>query len=539
MLGLAPHVGDSPAASWPCPPKGKRTETPLVINAIDLKNLTQKLDGTQADKRLHQMLIQDREQRHTKSKARVANWDNTFAGQRRIRMAAREARLQGEEMARLEQDQLFSTEDATRREAAIQRAKKMQYFETDMVKAFHNRVMLLQVLEERDMQVQLKAERKHADSVENQIYYSEKLASLEAENKAAAKLQKDNKIRCIQLAKDQILQQRDKIVRDQANRKLVLEEGQRLVKEDSEYNQKQAEIKRKRQENAVVFNQQLHQLRKQEKDRDYRVRQQDEKEDLCIEAWVNRKANQAQLKKDLESKWHNDGIKARQILGKTQLKIINDYDAKMEEQINQRMVDRDTKAKKEEQDKLVRKKKNHDELRHFFQEYVHRAAALKQAQKEESLQTLQGYIRIRDEAHAEKEAKKASDLHTGKTLQGYHKKQIEQNAEMRAKDKTQRLADAIARKTVADAEDNALKEYMSRTKDETWAKKNMRIQAFIKDELARPCTAMRRPNSSRRGSNTANRLGLANNGYSKLELVRSNDIVTNDMLKLLGDNNMD
>ena len=42
---------------------------------------------------------------------------------------------------------MFRDEEIQKREAAIQRAKKMQYFETDMVKAFHSRVMLLQVLE--------------------------------------------------------------------------------------------------------------------------------------------------------------------------------------------------------------------------------------------------------------------------------------------------------------------------------------------------------------------------------------------------------
>ncbi|KAK5672911.1 hypothetical protein QVD99_000395 [Batrachochytrium dendrobatidis] len=531
------YLGDSSATSKPIFQKGKQVhrETPLIINALDIKKLTQKLDGNQVEEQLHQMLSRDREQRHHQSKARVANWGNTFAGQRRARIVARETRLQNEELARVKQDQMFRDEEIQKREAAIQRAKKMQYFETDMVKAFHSRVMLLQVLEERDMQIQLKNSRKNADLIENKRYHMEQLASIESQNQMSAKSQKDEKIRNIQLARDQLMQQREKIVMAQKNRKLALEEGQKCAHDDREYQQLQLELEKKRQENAVILNKQQHELQNQQKERKIREREESERESMRIEAWANRKANQVQLKKDLESKWHNDGINIRHRLGETQLKISNDADAKVEEQIKQRMVEHDLKAKKEERDKLEKKKKNYEELDVFFQNYMNEKTEQKKKQKEEGKHFLQEFIRVRDEANAQKETKRMVSLQNGKNLQNHHLRHIEQNAEQRAKDKNQRLAEAAAQRAMAATENQVLHEYMKQTKEEPWAVKNTRLQTFINNEISRPRSGSCRAVLSKKGSSTTNRLGFTNNGYNKLDIARTNEIVTGDLLKVVGE----
>nr|KAJ3422864.1 hypothetical protein HK105_005886 [Polyrhizophydium stewartii] len=555
------YVGDSPAAARsPTIVRGKRSDVPLVINALELKKLTQKLEGNQVEERLQQMLSQDREERYRQSKARVKNWDNTFAGQRRMRIAARAERLEEEEAARVEQDKLFRADEISRREAAIQRAKKLQYTETDMVKAFHSRVMLLQVLEvtayardthavvcltlfavfqERDMQMQLKKARKDADSIENEKYHKETVARVEAGLKASAKAEKEAKIKRIQLAKDQLQQQKDNTIRAQHERKVIaLEESQRLALADREYHQKQRELEKRRRENAALFNKQLQELRAQIKERDERERQEEKESEASIEAWVNRKAHQTQLKKDLETKWYNDSLNVRQQIGENQFKISSDADAKIEEQIKQRMLERDAKALRDEQERLERKKKNHEELRKFFQDYLQQVKERKQRQKEEDQRTLAEYMRIRDEANAQKEALRAAKLSAGKSLQDFHLKQIERNSEQRSKDKSQRLADAAARREQSQSEDQALLDYMKHTAEEPWAIKNRRLQTFIQSELGRAKPQSRPSTASRRAaqlSNTTNRLGFTNDGYSKMDMMRTCDLVGGDALVMIGE----
>ena len=60
---------------------------------------------------------------------------------------AHEKRLEEEEAARIKLDQEFTAQEETKRQEAIKRAKKLQYFETDLVKEFHSRTLLMHVLQ--------------------------------------------------------------------------------------------------------------------------------------------------------------------------------------------------------------------------------------------------------------------------------------------------------------------------------------------------------------------------------------------------------
>ena len=80
------------------------------------------------------------------SKERIKNWDNTLAGQRRKRLERRAQRLEDEESARLEMDEIFAQESKKRDEEIINKTKKLQYFGSDLVKNFHSRIMLFDVL---------------------------------------------------------------------------------------------------------------------------------------------------------------------------------------------------------------------------------------------------------------------------------------------------------------------------------------------------------------------------------------------------------
>ena len=62
-------------------------------------------------------------------------------------MEARQQRLEEEEAQKQIQDRIFAAENAATRQEAIDRAKELQYFGSDIVKNFHSRVMLLQVLQ--------------------------------------------------------------------------------------------------------------------------------------------------------------------------------------------------------------------------------------------------------------------------------------------------------------------------------------------------------------------------------------------------------
>ncbi|KAI8923050.1 hypothetical protein BC831DRAFT_514609 [Entophlyctis helioformis] len=348
------------------------------------------------------------------------------------------------------------------------------------------------------------------------------------------------------------------------DRKVALEEGQRLAQADREYKQSQKELEKKRRENTIVFSKQLQDLRDQTKERKIKRKEEDAVEAENIEAWVNRKANQTEMEEDARDQVVQ--------LGENQLKISSDADAKIEEQIKQRMLERDIKSKKEEQEKLERKKKNHESCGSSSKTMsLRQVKERKQRQKEEDQKTLQEYMRVRDNTNAQREAQRQANLQEGKALQAFHKKQMEHNSNMRAKDKTERLVDAMARKEVAEAEEQALYEYMKQVGQEPWAVKNNRLQRFIGEELAartRPRSASSQSstgssNGSQYGGNgryvstaglspasagaaaaaankkrahqthTSQRMGFTNDGWASMS--RTNEIAAGNQLALIGE----
>ena len=90
------------------------------------------------------------------SEARKGTWNNTLEAQRKQREAAKAQRLEDEEEAKCVLDREEASIRATQRQAQIMRANKMLYDQTDRVKSFNSSLLLSDVLQERDLQIDLK-----------------------------------------------------------------------------------------------------------------------------------------------------------------------------------------------------------------------------------------------------------------------------------------------------------------------------------------------------------------------------------------------
>jgi len=97
--------------------------------------------------------IAERERLHEKSKQVVKNWPNTIIGQRNKKLQDRRTRLQNEEAQLQAIDKEEAEYQRAKRREAIDKAKTLQYFQTDRVKEFHGAMLLSEVLKERDEQL--------------------------------------------------------------------------------------------------------------------------------------------------------------------------------------------------------------------------------------------------------------------------------------------------------------------------------------------------------------------------------------------------
>jgi hypothetical protein len=445
-----------------------------VINALDLKEIYQKIDGHDMDKQVQKMLVEDNRRRAGLSKERVKNWDNTLVGVRRKKLAGRTQRLLEEEEKRKELDLVFKKESELRDQEVIDKTKKLQYFGSDLVKNFHSRIMLLEVLQERDMQVKRKKELGSLDG-KLESYYS-KIATEKLLNglKEDAVKQETEKLKKVQIAQEQKIQFQEKVNLKKLEREQYLLEGKKIAEADQNYKTLQKELESKRKIDALALRNELIEMKKDVLVRKEELVKQEKEYDDKINSWKVRKDLQNQKKKELEDKLFTESLNRRLALGKEQALISSNADAKLYEQIATRIKERDSKASKELEENTAKKLKRQAEIRHFYVQHIKDKQEKSLAKKEADKKELQAYLQARDDHLNKMESLKKEKLEQGKILQSFHKSQIMENSKKNTKQVS--LSES--------KENDNLKEYMISVSKEAWAQSNSRLLEWISNELS-------------------------------------------------------
>ncbi|KAJ3332302.1 hypothetical protein HDU76_000677 [Blyttiomyces sp. JEL0837] len=502
----------------------------VVISATELRRLTQQIQGQGMEQKLRQMKKEDREERFRLSRARVQNWDNTIAGQRRKKLEAREERFAKEEAERVKLDQEYAEEEAMRRKQAIDRAKRLQYFSQDPVRAFHSRVLLHTVLQERDLQVEMRQNNKYDYKDVEQQYVKDMETRIAAETEAEAAKDVEARARSIRVAQGQLLQIKEKLSKDQEEKMAEIREGMELKRLDSEYKQEQKKLEEHRKNESLQLREQLLQMRQDLKNRAASAREHDSAENERIQAWIARKSKQLEMKKEVEKKWFEDSLKMRDKIGEIHAKFHIEADSKLEEQIAKAVGKKEEQARLEEKERQDRKKKQQDELKKYFIESQRQAEERKQEQKAQEKLLLEYYMKVRDEAVREAKEKKANILREGKELQEHHLSQMEVHRIAKLKEKEERLEYDKHVVEISTREGQDLKDYMKSVAAEHWALPNSRLQKYVNDTLNKK----KRIRFRNEPQNTRDRLGFVPGGYTKQDMARMNPVVTGSYLKMIG-----
>lgn len=128
----------------------------LVITKNDLDRITGHLNKKQKEEEEATEEFQRKKELHDKSLALTRNWNNTIEGSRRHKLQQKGIRENKQEEKRravdLEHAQLMAEE----RRKALDKAKLLQYHETDRIKSFHSALKYSEVLKEREAQLEMK-----------------------------------------------------------------------------------------------------------------------------------------------------------------------------------------------------------------------------------------------------------------------------------------------------------------------------------------------------------------------------------------------
>jgi hypothetical protein len=237
---------------------------------------------------------------HEKSKKRASAWTNTLEGSRRKKQEDKKRALELEELERQKVDQKEEAIAMDKRRNSIERANKILYEESDRMKTFHSKMMLCDVLAEREAQVALKEELGKLEQIREERYLEMEKASyrnmLERELREKDNLGKAAKM-AAEMQKSQLKEATDKRLRQIEDDIL---EGEMLRQKAAEDLRGERLAEKKRRQQAVQAlaetqkaNSYLKQLRAEDELREQR-------EEEKIREYAMRKERVLELRKKRE-----------------------------------------------------------------------------------------------------------------------------------------------------------------------------------------------------------------------------------------------
>ncbi|XP_053343353.1 cilia- and flagella- associated protein 210-like [Clarias gariepinus] len=170
--------------------------------------------------------VREREALHQRSKEATKNWPDTFAAKRQKELEAMRIReeLKEEERRQIDIDEANFQEQ--QRKMAIDRARTLQFFETDRVKRFHSALLKTEVLKEREAQIKL-MKKKQNDCKETDKEYMSLMARNEMmalEQERQKTLEKEQKLMELAESWSQQVKEHEQAREDECMRKKEQEE---------------------------------------------------------------------------------------------------------------------------------------------------------------------------------------------------------------------------------------------------------------------------------------------------------------------------
>lgn len=284
---------------------------------------------------------------HAKSQARAKTWNNTLEGSRRKKAEEKRLKLEMEELERQKVDAEEAKIQLDQRRATIERANKILYDESDRMKSFHSKMMLCDVLAEREAQVSLKDELNKLEQIRDDRFLEMEKQNyrkmLEREMKEKDTKEELSKIVAV-AQKEQLAEYKEKRFREVEDQML---EGELLRRKALEDLETERISEAKRRENAVKA------LRETQKANDYlkQIKAEDmlkqQMEEQKIQDYAARKEKMLQLRKQKEEEVFQQKQAARNAMidaqAKRLMELQNNEDARVEGQVKQKEADDEKK----------------------------------------------------------------------------------------------------------------------------------------------------------------------------------------------------
>lgn len=401
----------------------------IVITASELRRIRDAIGGVAdapdaAPTKTRAQLL------HEKSQARAKTWSNTLEGSRRKKAEEKRKKLELEELER----QKAKIQLDQRRET-IDRANKLLYEESDRMKSFHSKMMLCDVIAEREAQMSLRGELKKLEQIrEDRFLEMEKQnyrKMLEREMKEKETKEELSKI-AARAQKEQLAEYKEKRFQEVEDAML---EGELLRRKAIEDLEAERGAERKRRDMAVKAQketQKANEYLKQIKAEDMLRQQQEEQK---IQDYANRKEKMLQLRKQKEEEVFQSKQAARNAMIDAQAKRLAEMQNNEEARVEGEVKKKEENDERKRLEKLEMMQRWEEDIQKSRQAQIQRkqnARAKEKAEDAETAKFLAEWCKVLDKQEQEENRLKDE---AAKKLAEEHMKQVELHRRKKNEDK--------------------------------------------------------------------------------------------------------
>jgi hypothetical protein len=313
------------------------------------------------------------------SESRKAKWPNTLEAARAKKERARQDKADADERMRQAIDREEEGLQAEKRRLAIERANKMLYDQTDRVKALHSKLLLCDVIAERERQIVLKKTINQRSSIDDARWYAKEQAAIRRMDEEEDAREAEHASKKEVVAKVRLEQLELQRMRHEKKKKEREEEGMAMR------TLTMADLEREKFERMALLERQ-EQQRHEFLEANHHLTQERAKERLAIEAeevrmraYATEKETKLLQRRDREEQRFRERQAWRQKLIDSQIARLQDTNAENEARLQAQAMDVQVKAM-EARARLDEKKKDEMLITHMSRQQQMRWKAEKRLQ---------------------------------------------------------------------------------------------------------------------------------------------------------------
>lgn len=408
----------------------------------------------------------DRERLHALSNARKSQWPNTIEALREKKERMRAEKLEAEEKLRVEIDKEEEALQAEKRRLAIERANKMLYDSTDRVKSLHSKLMLADVMEERERQVEVKNRLRLREVEAEERWYQKQQDAIRRmdceedlrDEEEAYKRSDVARIRGAQIATQQA-EQADALAELQREGEMM--KAMAMADAEAEQMQRLEEIEREKRARAEVVEANNYLLKKRAEDQEL----QEAEEQRMLEYAASKERDLLE-RRDREEKRFRERQAWRQQLIDRQIAKLTDMNAASNTRLENQAREVQAKAQAA-REKLDEQRKNELLVMHMSRQQQIRWKKERKAAVDADDKHYAGQLQKLNVQLREEEAMAIRDkFERNKGRDAFLLKQMSEKAEFKEEEKLEEMYEAEATKQWGQDDDAIFDEYAQMCLDE-------------------------------------------------------------------------